>query len=89
MSMEQALLNDPVLSETEKRAIRHALWYFGDQATGMQPGSFTTNLLAAFGSADAMNFRRLSNAFPSLGAAVFIIKNFDNGAELLAGRVKP
>jgi hypothetical protein len=88
MSMEQLLLDKShTLTATEREAIRHALWFFSDHPEGVQPGSFTTNLLKAFGSADAPNLRRLSASFPQLGAAVFIVKNFDNGPEMLAGRI--
>jgi hypothetical protein len=88
MSMEQVLLDSThTLTDTEREAIRHALWFFGDQRTGFQPGTFTQHLLNAFGSADAQNLRRLSSVFPQLGAAVFIVKNFENGAEMLAGRL--
>lgn len=75
-------------------AAAHTLWHFGYMTGGaQQPGSFTTNLLKTFASADQDNFDKLAAAFPSYGAAVAAasydpagIQHLQNIAEQVASR---
>lgn len=52
-------------------AARQVLWHNGD-SRGIQPGSFIEKLLEAWTRADQGNSARLSAAFPTLGAAVYL-----------------
>lgn len=56
----------PVISP---EVAQHVLWHYG-YLGGIQPGSFTTNLLNAFATADEINFDKLQQGFPTYGAAV-------------------
>lgn len=58
----------------QQEAIRHVLWHF-NSPKGFQPGAFTQNLMGAFQTADPSNFRRLTEAFPDYGSAMWIAMN--------------
>lgn len=61
---------------------RHVLWFYGHEG-GIQPGTFTENLITAIDSADMDNTAALANAFPSLVAAVIAAKHDPNGIKAL------
>lgn len=55
--------------EVTREDAQHVLWHYGHPA-GVQPGSFTEQLVAAALKADPANQARLQEGFPSLVAAV-------------------
>jgi len=61
----------------------HVLWQFGDREKGMEPGSFTTFLLAAMTNADQSNLGRLRSGFPEYAAAFELAARRDDGMEHL------
>jgi hypothetical protein len=57
--------------------------HWAGQQGGYPAGSFVGHLLDAFGSADPENFRLLTSAYPTLGAAMAIYKHWGNGVAVL------
>lgn len=55
--------------EVAREDAQHVLWHFG-HPEGLQPGTFTQNLIAAAVHADPGNLARLELGFPSLVGAV-------------------
>jgi hypothetical protein len=66
----------------QQEVIRHVLWHF-KSAKGFEPGSFTQNLMRAFQTADPSSFRRLTEAFPDYGSAMWIAMNNQDGVQNL------
>lgn len=61
---------------------RHVLHAYGSPG-GYQAGSFTTNLIACFQTADPHNFATLSRSYPGYGAAVTLAREHQNGIAVL------
>ena len=61
---------------------RHVLHAYGSPG-GYQAGSFTTNLIACFQSADPYNFAALARVFPGYGAAVTLAREHQDGIAIL------
>lgn len=61
----------------------HVLWHFGETAGALEPGSFTTRLLAACTAADPINLRRLGLGFPGYAAAVALAQGSTQGIAVL------
>jgi hypothetical protein len=69
---------------------RHVLWHYGQQG-GVEPGSFTRNLITTIDSADMDNVARLAGAYPSLVAAVIAAKLDPDGIaslQRIAGAIR-
>lgn len=63
-------------------AMRHVAYYFWPRSPGAyRPGSFIENLLRAFASADTINFRRLSAAFPEYGWPMQVAMTDEQGKD--------
>lgn len=68
---------------------QHALFVVaGDFGLGLQPGSFTTNLIRAIQHADPLNRARVAEAFPSLVQAVVMAGGSVEALEALRTLVK-
>lgn len=61
---------------------RHVLHAYGSPG-GYQAGSFTTNLIECFQTADPHNFAALSRSYPGYGAAVTLAREHANGIAVL------
>lgn len=57
---------------------QHVLHYFG-RAGGMEPGTFTTSLIATIASADHDHFARLATLYPEVATAVEVAKHDRDG----------
>lgn len=61
---------------------RHVLHAYGSPG-GYQAGSFTTNLIECFQTADPHNFATLSRSYPGYGAAVTLAREHQDGIAIL------
>jgi hypothetical protein len=78
---------EPAAGFTDVEAA-HTLWYFG--AGGVEPGSFTHQLIAAISSADPANRWRLGLGVPGYVTAVRLAQDHEGGIAILravAGRL--
>jgi hypothetical protein len=63
-------------------AARHVLWHYGHEG-GIQPGSFTQNLMTAIATADLGNKAKLAIPFPDYVAAALAIEYDPEGVAYL------
>jgi hypothetical protein len=57
---------------------QHVLHHFG-RAGGMEPGTFTTNLITTIAAADHAQFARLASLYPEIATAIEVAKHDPDG----------
>lgn len=68
-----------IISPEQARHVLHAYGATG----GYRAGSFTTNLIDCFQTADPQNFAALSRSFPGYGAAITLARDTESGIAVL------
>lgn len=73
----------PYFAHVTPEIAAHVLWHFGARP-GFEPGSFTSQLLAAIAAADPANRERLAYGFPGYVNAYNAAQEWDTGLAMLS-----